>query len=271
MIIEDNIRAATCQVRCGSEIGTGWLIAPDLVVTAKHCVVDATKVDDTQPIILEFGLGTNASEHEADLQAASPAFDVAVVRLRARLNVQPLSWTDQLPRPGSRWVAFGRPTVKVDIGHRLEGSIAQILEGLPSAIDIEVAVDNTSALTEYEGFSGAAVVCDDNCVGVLIINADTSVAAISTARAASFLRELGLNAESAPRLDSERRIAPRDEFQEAFETALLAKGAGFLFAEGPPGIGKSTFCHEFEPDSDDLEPLGTYSFSSNDRGMNSTY
>ena len=271
MIIEEKIKAATCQVRCGDEVGTGWLVAPNLVATAKHCIAAATASDNAKQIIVEFGLGTQASEHEAELHAVSPDLDFAVIRLEDALDIEPLQWSDRPLRPGTRWVAFGRPTSKLDIGHRLEGSIAQILEGLPSAIDFEVAVDNGSALTEYAGFSGAAVVCDDGCVGVLISTADTAVGGISTARLAPMLRDLSPTTEQAVHAEEGPSLAPRDDFQSTFEETLLTKGTGFLFAEGAPGIGKSTFCERYAPVANGLELIGTYSFSSNENGLNSTY
>ena len=137
IIIEEKLRDATCQIRCGNQSGTGWLIAPDLIITAKHCVIQAEPSEGAQQIIVEFGLGDQATERLAVLHQSSPDLDVSVLRLPEPLNLAPIPWSACLPRSGARWVSFGRPTSKVDIGHRLEGSISQILEGRPSGIDLE--------------------------------------------------------------------------------------------------------------------------------------
>lgn len=269
MIIEERLRDATCQIRCGSQIGTGWLITPKLIVTAKHCVALAKPSEGAEEIVVEFGLGEQATERVAVLHESSPDLDVSVIRLPEPLDIAPIPWSKHLPRPGARWVAFGRPTSKVDIGHRLEGSISQILEGRPSGIDLEVAVDSGSALSEYAGFSGAAVVCAEGCVGILVSTADTAVCGISIASLLPMLSSLRL--EQDEQADDSPRLAPRLEFQASFEEALLAKRSGFLFLEGAPGIGKSTFCKEYVPIATELEFIGTYSFSSDRNGLGSAY
>lgn len=275
MIIEEQVRAATCQVRCGGEVGTGWLLSPELIVTAKHCVLPATVEGEKATIVAEFGLGSEAKEYPATIVHLSPDLDVAVLQLAESLEIMPLKLALGLPRPGSRWISYGRPISKIDIGHRLEGSISQLLDGLPSAIDFEVAVDNGSWLEEYDGYSGAAVVTEDGCVGLLTTTADRAIGGISVVRIESFLQRATAPstetaaAESAP--PAGPYLAPRENFQTAFEAALLSEGRRFIFLEGVPGIGKSTFCAEFTPESDRLEFLGIYSFSSRKGGYNAAY
>lgn len=273
MIVEELIKAATCQVRCGTENGTGWLVAPGLVVTARHCVDFLTTSDEPPKLIVEFGLGSEAASYEATVELLSPDYDLACLKLTSEVPLQPIPVASELVRAGSRWFAFGRPVSKLDIGHRLEGTVSQVLSGLPSGIDIELAVDAATALSDYEGLSGSAVITDEGCIGILISSTDTALGCIGVARLKPLLSQLGILSDDTDA--SERRpaskLVSRTEFQDEFETSVISAGGGFWFLEGAPGIGKSTFLAEFEPRSSQLEVLGIYSFSDRQEGRTAAY
>ena len=37
-MIENFVKASTCKVDCGNELGTGFLVSESMVLTARHCV-----------------------------------------------------------------------------------------------------------------------------------------------------------------------------------------------------------------------------------------
>ncbi|GBR34574.1 hypothetical protein AA11826_1241 [Komagataeibacter oboediens DSM 11826] len=40
-MIDVQIKLATCEVNCDGNTGTGWLVTPSRVITARHCVYEA--------------------------------------------------------------------------------------------------------------------------------------------------------------------------------------------------------------------------------------
>lgn len=51
-MIDAQIARATCQIKCGDESGTGWLITGSHVITARHCVDEA--IDTQKKIEVRF-------------------------------------------------------------------------------------------------------------------------------------------------------------------------------------------------------------------------
>lgn len=265
---EQQVKLATCKITCADELGTGWLISADKVLTAYHCVAPA--IDSDNPISVEFGEG-----HEEAIFASVVAYDAGldacILLLPSKCSTTPIALSTRLPREGAEWSAFGHPVVKFEIGHRLEGRVSQILDQPKMSMDLDLSVKQDTALTDYRGLSGAALICGPLCYGMLRIAVDHSLGAISVAQLGQFLIKNQIDLEQ-PEEQATASVgyAERPEFSERFEAAVNRKSSGFLFLEGAPGIGKTTFCETFQPELNRLELAGTYSFASGDRGTNAT-
>lgn len=264
------IRQATCRVTCANESGSGWLVTPSHVVTARHCVADAIEGD--APITLQFGTGESAQRVQVSVFAHDADLDVCLLLLPTESSLTPIATSSARPREGSVWSAFGYPVVKLDIGHRVEGTISQVLDQPEMSVDLDLHVSGGSDLSDYRGLSGSALICNGQCHGIVRLAVDRPICAISIAQAETFLTANGIPV-TAPVVsgDEQRAYAGRDGFQEQFEELVVSRAGGYVFLEGAHGIGKSTFCETYHPVSASVEVFGTYSFTALQRGINAMH
>jgi hypothetical protein len=267
-VIANLIKSATCRIACGTESGTGWLIAPGKVITARHCVMGA--IDSKAAIELFFPHGNGASV-SGKVLADSAEQDSCLLTVDENSAIQPLMLSGQLPSEGEQWQTFGYPIGKTAIGHRLSGNVAQV-SGFPKLkIDMDLSVAAEEALTAYDGMSGGTIVCDGRAVGVIRLKLDRTVAGISLKQLQSFLKANGITLPQNAPAPEEPPLADRGTFQEKFTKALHARIGNYLFLEGAHGYGKSTFCAHFRTDDKALVNLGAYCILSPDSTLGADY
>lgn len=268
MMLDAEVRLATCKLVCGEETGTGWLVSENKVLTARHCVVHALGNDAT--VSLTFGQADTEMERKATILDDDENTDVCLLLLDAPVDMTPVRLSEVRPLLGCAFNAWGWPQSKLGIGHRLEGTVAQLLAEPLLGMDVEIVIEQSTALSRYEGLSGAALITGGMCTGILRVSLDNTVGVISVAQMAAFLRRHNLlPAPVTPvKSDEKNAEAQRVEFRQSFERVITSKRAGYLFLEGAHGIGKSTFCATFAPEDPTLEHFGTYSFNTGRDGVN---
>ena len=266
-MIENLVKAATCQVICGDELGTGYLVAEKLILSARHCVLKA--VDNGTPINLKFSEQNCSTNLVATIVALDEGLDVCLLSIKELQGAQAIKLDATLPREGSDWYSFGYPVTKESIGHRVSGTVAKTLETPKLKMDIDLTVDVNDSLSNYDGFSGAAIICEGAFHGMIRLRMDGTLGAISVRQLQRFLETNGVQLESNSEkstADSRGGLAERSDFQHEFEALLSANASSYVFLEGAQGIGKTLFCEEFKPVGTSLLVLGTYSFTP--RGRN---
>ena len=263
-MMEEEVKLATCQVLSEGESGTGWLISSQLVITAHHCI--ATAAANGGAIKARFGTGTPAVELVVTLRAHDIDLDVCLLQLPTPISIAPVPIDASALRPGEKWSAFGYPAVKFELGHALNGEVQQVLSERLHRVDLDLSVEPGTHLSNYEGLSGSALMVGAVCKGLVRLNVDSAIGAVSLAALSAFLRQNGLLLEE----DNERAVQPlvggRPDFDELFESTILSKRGGYVFVDGSHGVGKSTYCERFKPESSELDPLGVYPFTEPSRG-----
>ena len=269
-MIDNQIVSATCELICGNDSGTGWLVTSTKVITARHCVLDA--INDGTEISLVFYFNSGSKTFNAKVFAEDESLDVCILLIEQEIEFAPIVLSEKMPIEGSEFTAFGFPVVKFDLGHRLNGSISQIFDTMRLVVDIDLQVDTPAALTDYRGLSGAALICNGQCQGMLRLAVDNSLGAVSIAKMASFLQEhsVPITKTIQNELD-DQMLAPREEFTNTFDLLVEQATNGYAFIEGAHGIGKSTFCKNYIPLNPALEHFDTYSFSSLDKAINAMH
>lgn len=273
-MIDNIIRAATCRVSCGNEYGTGHLITDCYVLTARHCALEA--IESQKTITLIFSGPEGDITLPATIIAQSEEMDACLLSIPESLGRQPIPLNAAMPREGDDWRSFGYPIGKTAIGHRVAGTISHLLDAPKLKMDIDLTVDPSIALHDYQGLSGAAVVSENASRGMIRLKVDRTLGAISVQRLGEFLAENGIQipqpyAGKADSADQRGSLAARSEFQESFEKMIARNPGEYVFLEGAHGIGKTTFCTEFEPEERTLFTLGTYSLVSQVRGPGAIY
>lgn len=270
-MLDAEVRLATCLVKCGDDIGTGWLVASDKVITARHCVSDAIDEDECAQIALTFEAQGTSEEVTAHIIDHDLGLDVCLLSIEGMSHVAPITLNENIPVEGCQFHTHGYPVSKLVIGHRLEGSISQVLDIPKLGMDIDLHVDSSAALTDYRGLSGAALICEGVCLGVIRVAVDKTVGAISIACMGAFLRKHGVfpdkNSDEEPIAQS---LAPREEFTQEFDNLVGTQPEGYVFIEGAHGIGKSIFCKAYTPINPSLEHFDTYSFTTEGSAVNAT-
>lgn len=262
---EEGVKQATCQVFGKDESGTGWLVAKDRILTAYHCVEAAHKAGEQ--VVVSFGLGASASEHSVVVDSHDQGIDVCVLLLAAPLEIEPVLLNAEPVRPGEKWFCFGYPVAKLQLGHVAQGDVQQALSERVHGVDLDLSVTAETQLSDYKGFSGSALMVGLTCRGLIRLNVDSALCALSLHAIKPFLEASGLLADGQISKPSDGPIGQRPDFDQLFESTLAKVGGGYVFLDGPHGIGKSTYCKEFAPQSDALEQLGVYHFSEHLRGV----
>ena len=274
-MIDNLIKAATCRISCGNDSGTGHLVTDFHVLTARHCVIKA--IESGSAIELSFSGPRDDVCIPATIVAQSEEMDVCILSISTQLNRKPIPLNAETPREGGSWRTFGYPSGKTQIGHRVVGTISQVLDAPKLKMDIDLTVEPSTALQSFQGISGAVVVCDEASQGVIRLKLDGTLGAISIQRLAAFLAKNGIqivqpSAEEEQPSEPLSSLADRSIFQERFEQVISGNQGNYIFLEGAHGIGKTTFCREFEADDNSLFNLGTYTLTSpQDRGPGAIY
>jgi len=273
-MIDNLLKAATCRVTCGNESGTGHLITDCQVLTARHCIIDA--IESGSAIELTFLGPEGDATLPATIIAQSEEMDVCILSIPVPLGRQLIPLNAAMPREGDDWRSFGYPSGKTVIGHRIYGTISHVIGAPKLKIDIDLMVNPSAALQSYRGLSGATVVSEGTCRGMIRLKVDGTLGAISLQRLEAFLAENGIQIPKPAAIENASAepsggLADRSEFQETFEQMIARNSGDYIFLEGAHGIGKTTFCSEFSPENRSLFSLGTYSLASQGRGPGAIY
>lgn len=262
---EEGVKLATCQVVGKDESGTGWLVAKDRILTAYHCVEAAHKAGEQ--VVVRFGLGESASEYSVVVDSHDEGLDVCVLLLATSLDIEPVPLNPEAVRPGEKWSCFGYPVVKLRLGHVAQGDVQQALSELVHGVDLDLSVTPETQLSNYKGLSGSALMVGVACRGLIRLNVDSALCALSLHAIKPYLEASGLLTDWRIAKASDAPIGQRPTFDALFESTLAKIGGGYVFLDGPHGIGKSTYCKEFTPQSEAIERLGVYHLSEHLRGV----
>ena len=266
-MIDQHIKASTCRITCGDESGTGWLIAKDCVITARHCVL--AHLESGKPIELFFQ-DKGGVAVPGKVIGQSEENDACLLSLETGA-AEPLPASLQRPREGEVWQTFGYPSSKIALGHRLAGTVAQVLDTPKLKVDLDLSIDPSVALQTYKGMSGAVVVCQGAAVGMIRLKVDGTIAALSLHQLKSFLDENGVASPSELPSPPAVHLADRGNFAETFASGVLARAGRYLFLEGAHGYGKSTFCANFPNDEKAIINLGAYRLSEPNSALGASY
>lgn len=262
-MLESTIKTSVCKIRCGTDSGSGWLIKQNIVITAYHCVENAIK--DSDPIKLGFNFSENSDELTAEIIDYDEDLDIALLSLKNISSTYlPVSFSDSLPVVGKDFYSHGWPVTKLEMGHQLKGSIVQVLNTLKLGNDIEIQIEAPNSLDDYSGHSGAPLICDGMCFGIIRYSIEKTIGAISVFRIREFLIKNNiLEEELIDKAVEIPKLAPRTEFNTIFDEFLISNTGKYIFLEGAHGIGKSTFCGNYRAQNPSIENFNTYSFTHN--------
>lgn len=267
-MLDTEMEVATCKIECGDESGTGSLITSKIVLTAYHCVANA--IDSDSEVSVSFNFSSSPSVLKARVIGHDAKLDIALVELEAECDISPIELSGLLPLSGNSFYSYGWPVSKLTMGHRIEGTIIQTFDTPKLNSDIELSIDEALSLNDYKGFSGASVVCNGTCIGVIRISVEKTIGAVSIYSIRNFLEGYGINVTTNDDGYRRQNLASRKSFIKQFDKFAYEQDNSYLFINGAHGIGKSTFCETYIPIDSSLEHFGTYSFTPQKSSKNAT-
>ncbi len=172
----------------GGGFCTGTLIAPDIVLTAGHCVAEAAIAFYTGTGNATTELGTDASvgslvKHDVLDRAGYPGFDhfvscpnaipdLGLIRLKEPItDIKPVRFGGALPAEGDTCRAIGFGTHLNDAGltdYEQKRTGTEIVQGV---LDTTILVRVGSALADH-GDSGGPLICGDRIIGTTSCHLD---------------------------------------------------------------------------------------------------
>ncbi len=155
-------KKSCCRIVCAAGYsGTGFLVAPDLVLTCQHVVTDCAKDDSVE---LHFdSRSTTGVIIESDAER-----DWALVRLaHAVVGREPLKLSRTVPNPEQPGESYGFPGVANGAGVGLKGAIHEPQGKDQRHRDSLILRAGHLGDSDPQGFSGSPVLVDGLVVGML--------------------------------------------------------------------------------------------------------
>lgn len=184
--------------------GTAFLISPKIAITAYHVIRDGQSEDVT----ISF-TSINQMDKKGKVLAYShedAKIDITIIKLEEEINnIELLGIKEGELYAHEKWETYGYPkSIGNSHGTTICGTISQ--HKSPDAYhntcetywEIELLVDSSSSLNDYQGLSGAPLIVDNSIVGVIIIQNDKRLKAISLSNTKEMLTSRGISMEQRP-------------------------------------------------------------------------
>jgi len=246
---------ASVRILCGDEQGTGFFVGKGIILTAYHVVVDC--FEEGADIVLNNTTYNKKDVIDYDqrldlcLIQTSDATDIALPLISANISYK------------QNCLTYGYPYSGEAKGGSTEGKVDKI--SIDTHWGFSFNSEQVSEDIDYSGLSGGAVVSNHQVVGIVLLQINSSIAAISIEKAQDFLiknsitvaKEESLN-EIPKQLknDVESSTPNYTVFQKL--TEALETQTGWFLCFGSPGSGKTTFAAAYNPDTENIKICGRY-------------
>ncbi len=189
----NEIFKAICRIECDSETGTGFLVHPDLIITAQHTIQPYIK-DNNKVISLEFRNLPEIIKRNALLIDDDEEIDIAILKIEESLKgITPLILSKQQFEYDEEWETWAYPMGKATSGGRMKGTVsAPKVHNTPDVWDIDLYCENPK-INEGDdwtaGTSGAPVLVQGKVSGVILRALDQSFGAVNLEKIINILEK----------------------------------------------------------------------------------
>lgn len=262
IMLENILQQIVCKIICGTDNGTGFLISKNKLLTARHCISDY--INEKKEI--EIFLNNEKIDTNVHLLYNDADTDVALLEVASNFDVEHIRLSAIKPRQKMQWTSWGFPDAKTS-GQFTYGQVANLLSTTVARSDIDLTINPEYSLSNYSGLSGSPVIVGNKIVGILRLQTNNSLNALSICSFTDVLTSFDIDFETDSEYEEVNNgIVVRNDFQNEFETKLLSSNISYMLLIGVHGIGKTTFCREFTPLSTSILFGGTYSLTSEKNG-----
>lgn len=237
IISSEQVISNTVKISCGTEVGTGFLISKDIIITAYHVLDD--HFESSEPILID-----TISYDRDSIVAYDIELDLCLVRIKES-SENGLELHSNIPSFKQPCSIFGFPYLSDKTGDSFSGEIDKI--ETEQRWDFSFNCKDVDSNIDFGGLSGGAVISENKVIGIVLLQSGRSLRAISIRKAKTFLElnEINIHEEQAPHEipDRLKQIVHQSSpnyavFQDL--TTKLSNEAGWFLTTGTPGSGKTT-------------------------------
>ncbi len=249
------VEQASVLIKCGDEQGTGFFVSENIIITARHVIID--NIEDGQLINI------NGKEYDStSILADITISDVCLLRLNETSEVfLPVNDTNQsYNQPCS---VFGFPYKQDVSGNHFSGRIDKLES--KRHWDFSFKCSEVEEDIDYSGLSGGAVVSDGQVIGLALIQNGKAIRAISIRKIEPFItgNDIEVHEYISPneipnqlKEDVNKATPNYAVFEEL--SNKLENSSGWFLTYGVPGSGKTTFIASYSSNKEDVKICGRY-------------
>lgn len=245
------------QLLCGSDSGTAFFVAPNMLLAARHTI--AFRTGDDNIYILDQVEGRLPLEIIKEWEE----YDVVLLKVHGRQAQAYLHLLSQRIRIGESIVTYGFPDQSKNSGLRVDGHVVQLIKN--KLADVKICCPDIDASFNYEGMSGAPIMLNEEVCGIVIEQSASDLQLVSIRKIVEALRAEDFTVNEPVQLTS----IP-EGLREAVESSNPNYGVFDLIDEnlnnggkwhlicGSPGCGKTTLAASYIPADENIVILGRF-------------
>lgn len=273
-----DLKKSICQIICQNQInGTGFYIGHGRIITAAHVVEGFSNV---QACFVEND--ENQYTYECQLQETQPDTDICILLINETqydIVLSKIKFTFRSIAVNSKFLSYGYPGENQGNISFISGNILNTHDGCSDTVytaDLEV---ERGKLHNYQGFSGAPVIIDNEATGICVYQNSDQLRIIEFSKNAGTLMP-ALDIKSAnekrfisnvPEDDKKKYFISRKYLENGIFTQVNdEKNSQIFVVKGCNGIGKTTWVDLLE-NWGNIDVIGKYYINKCDDIMPSIY
>lgn len=273
-----DIKKSICQIICQNKInGTGFYIGDGRIITAAHVVEGFT---DVHACFVEND--ENQYTYECQQQKTQPDTDICILLINEKqyeLVLPEIKYTFRSIAVNSTFLSYGYPGENQGNMSFISGNILNTHDGCSETVytaDLEV---ERGKLHNYQGFSGAPVIIDNEVTGICAYQNTDQLRMIEFSKnAETLMAALDINPKNEKRFISnvpedakKNHFITRHYLKNEISTQVNDKRTSQIFViKGSNGSGKTTWIELLE-NWENIDVIGKYYINKYDDIMPSVY
>ena len=261
MILDKNqIKANVAILKCGSQMGTAFLISEDKVLTALHCIEEYSKSIDIELTFKYLEKEQTVKATPLNISISEEyKLDIIVLKLEEEILVQEYFHLSKETIPeNEKWETFGYPQIELSDGIVLEGEVLYE-KNKENFENFDLVLQYNEILPGVAGLSGSPLIINGQVKGIIIYDRGkrNTLGAISIKKAILIFKELDVKIYSKEE-EKEIEVIENISTEKEILDYITHNNEGYIFLKGVPGSGKTTFVHNFNLKNKNIEILGKY-------------
>lgn len=268
MFNQSEIENSICKITCGNDFGSGFLVSPNKILTARHNLDNY--FNDEEDIVIYFPNSTKKRYKVLTerLNSENESVDAIVIEIEENMDLPIFRLATDDIAINSKWNSFGyfnNDVSSTAIGAGVSGKITRIIKDKTLfAWDLQATIDES--YDDVSGLSGAPLIINGYVYGILIKQKRDILGILSVKESEKFLEiedigfikrsdELSLPDSIKKNVDDS---IPNDKTFIDLDNKLLEGNHQYIILQGRQGSGKTTLIGSYTPLEENVIICGKY-------------